>query len=79
MIAGDRILVCSDGLSGQLNNQYIANVLRTESNPQSAAHKLVEAAFDARSRDDVTALVIDAVTVDVLRSSGVAPHVRGNA
>jgi protein phosphatase len=63
MIAGDRILVCSDGLTRELDDGYIAGVLRAISDPQLAADELARAAADAGGRDDVTALVIDAVAV----------------
>jgi protein phosphatase len=66
MVSGDRILVCSDGLTGQVDDQYNQNVLRTTVDAQMAADKLVNAAVD------VTALVIDAVTVGAPCVSGAA-------
>ncbi|WP_243076149.1 PP2C family serine/threonine-protein phosphatase [Microbacterium sp. SS28] len=61
--AGDRVLVCSDGLSGELTRERIAEVLRTEPHPQSAATRLVREAVEAGGRDNVTALVVDATAV----------------
>jgi PPM family protein phosphatase len=66
MNAGDRLLVCSDGLTGEVDDGSIARVLRAIPDPQEAANELVKAAIDARGHDDVTALVIDAVAVGPL-------------
>jgi protein phosphatase len=63
MIAGDRLLVCSDGLTGEVDDGSIARVLRAIPDPREAANELVKAAIDAGGHDDVTALVIDAVAV----------------
>jgi serine/threonine protein phosphatase PrpC len=57
----DRILVCSDGLIRELDDRRIAGVLRAVADPQEAAGELVSIAVAAGCRDDVTALVIDAV------------------
>jgi PPM family protein phosphatase len=59
----DRILVCSDGVSGALDDESIARVLRARPDPLDAANELVSAAVGARADDDATALVVDAVTV----------------
>jgi len=58
--ARDRILVCSDGLTGELDGDRIAEVLRDVSDPQVAAERLVAAAVAAGGRDNVTVLVVDA-------------------
>lgn len=58
---GDRILVCSDGVSGELDDDAIAHVLRTVRDPQAAADELVRAVVAAGGSDDATALVVDAV------------------
>jgi PPM family protein phosphatase len=63
MRPGDRILVCSDGLSREFDDVSIAYALRSAVDPFSAATDLVDTAVGAGGRDDVTALVIDAVEV----------------
>jgi serine/threonine protein phosphatase PrpC len=63
MIAGDRILVCSDGLTREVDDRFIASVLRAIPDPQAAANQLVKAAVDAGGHDNVTVLVIDATEV----------------
>lgn len=55
----DRVLVCTDGLTGELDDEAIAAVLRSEPRPQAAAEALVRRAVEAGGRDNVTALVVD--------------------
>lgn len=57
---GDRILVCSDGLTDALDDARIAVVLGSCEDPQLAAEMLVDGAVEAGSRDNVTAVVVDA-------------------
>ena len=61
--AGDRILVCSDGLSGEVTRERIAEILREEAHPQAAATRLVHEAMLQGGRDNITALVVDATAV----------------
>ncbi|MBM3675628.1 MAG: Stp1/IreP family PP2C-type Ser/Thr phosphatase [Actinobacteria bacterium] len=56
---GDRILLCSDGLSGMLRDEQIAAILRREPDPTRAANALVDAANAAGGEDNVTTVVID--------------------
>jgi PPM family protein phosphatase len=60
---GDRFLICSDGLFGELLDEVIAPLLAAP-NPQQAAEALVAAANDSGGRDNVTALVVDIVSAD---------------
>lgn len=57
---GDRILLCSDGLSGEVSDQQIVDILTTINNPQDAADALIQAALRSGGRDNVTVIVIDA-------------------
>jgi serine/threonine protein phosphatase PrpC len=61
--AGDRILVCSDGLSSELDHETIHAILVGERHPQSAATRLVHEAMVRGGRDNITALVVDATAV----------------
>jgi PPM family protein phosphatase len=61
---GDRIMVCSDGVSSAVDDSTLRNVLETVRDPQAAAEALVESATRAGGRDDVTAVVVDAVAVE---------------
>ena len=47
---GDRLVICSDGLSGMVPEQDIARLLSTGEDPQSIAQWLVEAALGGRWR-----------------------------
>lgn len=60
---GDRILVCSDGLSSELDASAIHAILVAETDPQSAATRLVHEAMLRGGRDNITALVVDATAV----------------
>jgi protein phosphatase len=55
---GDRVLLCSDGLSGMVHNETIAAELRREEDPGRAAQRLVDAANAAGGEDNVTVVVI---------------------
>ena len=57
---GDRILLCSDGVSGVLDGPRLADILGTGS-VDYAAVELIRAALDAGSTDNITAVVADVV------------------
>jgi serine/threonine protein phosphatase PrpC len=59
MHAGDRILLCSDGLSSYVPHHVIEDALRAEVDPDQAVDVLVKAALDQGGRDNVTVLVIN--------------------
>ena len=56
----DRMLVCSDGLTGELSDAQIAATLLAEPDPRRAADLLLHLALQAGARDNVTVLVVDA-------------------
>ncbi|MFP5331638.1 MAG: PP2C family protein-serine/threonine phosphatase [Acidimicrobiia bacterium] len=57
---GDRLLLCSDGVNGMLDDAAIADALSVESS-EEAAWLLVEKANLAGGHDNITALVVDVV------------------
>ena len=57
-VAGERFVVCSDGLSNELDDDEIARVASAHADPQAAADALVEAAVDAGGRDNVSVVVV---------------------
>ena len=57
--SGDRILLCSDGLSNELTNEQMAEVLANEPDPDAAAHQLVDLANDHGGSDNITVIVVD--------------------
>jgi protein phosphatase len=62
---GDRMLVCSDGLNGELSDEKIAGILAAEADPQAAVDELIQAALRSGGRDNITAIVVDARTANV--------------
>lgn len=58
---GDRLLLCSDGLTGMLTDEQISALL-AGCTPEEAVWSLVEAANRAGGHDNVTVVVVDAET-----------------
>jgi len=61
---GDRILLCSDGLTGMVSEQEIQRIMAELDDPQRAAEALVNAANDAGGQDNITAVVLDVLEDD---------------
>ena len=58
LLEGDRLLLCSDGLSGMLTEDQIQAILEATPTAQEAADRLVVAANRAGGVDNITVLVI---------------------
>jgi PPM family protein phosphatase len=56
---GDRLLLCSDGLTEMLSNPSIAVILDREREPEAACERLIEEANRAGGRDNITVVVAD--------------------
>lgn len=65
----DRLLLCSDGLSDVLSPAAIAMLLAIESRTMTT-QRLVQAALDGGSRDNVTAIVADVVDAPAIVPNG---------
>ena len=80
--AGDRWMLCSDGLSGVVSHDTMADALRDVDDAGACAEKLVDLALRGGAPDNVTVVVGDVVEVDDL-PDGAAPettsHVVGAA
>lgn len=59
VVDGDRLLLCSDGLSSMLDAPTIARILRDGGSAQRTADVLVEEANTAGGEDNITVVVID--------------------
>ncbi len=73
---GDRLLLASDGLFGELSDDEIASILRRRSSPERVAKQLVTMAKDAGGADNITVVVID-VTDDDDRAAKASAKVGG--
>jgi serine/threonine protein phosphatase PrpC len=58
---GDRLLLCSDGLSDVVDTKQIRNVLLRVRNAHEAARQLVTVANEQGGPDNITVIVVDAV------------------
>ena len=63
VVAGMRILLCSDGLTKELTDIGIEHFMRTSATPTDAVDALVKAALANSGRDNVTVVIIDVMGV----------------
>lgn len=61
--AGDRYLLCSDGLSDMVSKENLAEAMHIP-DPQECADRLIELALKGGGTDNVTVIVADVVDVD---------------
>jgi len=61
---GDRLLLCSDGLTDEVADPDIAKILRDEPEPRDAADHLVAQALANGGSDNVSVVIIDVVDDD---------------
>jgi hypothetical protein len=62
IIAGDRFMLCSDGLVDEVPPNEIESLCLLQANPGDAANALVAAAKKHGGRDNITVIVIDALS-----------------
>lgn len=55
---GDRIVLCSDGLSGRVEDAWIADLVRNVPDPAACAVSLMERAIASESDDNITTVVV---------------------
>lgn len=67
--AGDRYLLCSDGLTGVVSEETLRETLASTARPEDAVEALVELALRGGGPDNVTAIVADVVDVDAAPSA----------
>jgi protein phosphatase len=70
--AGDRWLLCSDGLSGVVSADTLAETLRGVPNVEECTERLIQLALRAGGPDNITVIVADVVDLDTL-PDGAAP------
>lgn len=69
VVTGERILICSDGLHGEVDDESIRAVLTMTGRPEAAVQVLVDKAKSHGGRDNITVIVIDVISggADALR------------
>jgi serine/threonine protein phosphatase PrpC len=73
--AGDRVLLCTDGLTGMLSDERILEVISGEPDPQAASDRLVVEANQAGGDDNITVVVLE--VLDEAGRSAPAVEARG--
>ncbi|MFI7339196.1 Stp1/IreP family PP2C-type Ser/Thr phosphatase [Streptomyces sp. NPDC050085] len=62
--AGDRYLICSDGLSGVVSHQTMEETLASYQGPQETVQDLIQLALRGGGPDNVTVIVADVLDID---------------
>ncbi len=55
---GDRLLLCSDGVTNELSDAELSQIILKAKTPQQACEQLITTANQRGARDNVTALII---------------------
>ncbi|MER5332552.1 PP2C family serine/threonine-protein phosphatase [Micromonospora sp. NPDC002717] len=83
VLPGDRYLICSDGLSGVVSADTIAETMREYADPQQCVERLVQLALRGGGPDNITVIIADATDQDIVEASpivgGAAARDRGMA
>ncbi|GIE32134.1 protein phosphatase [Actinoplanes italicus] len=79
---GDRYLICSDGLSGVVSGETIAQTMRELTDPKACVERLVQLALRGGGPDNITVIIADAIDKDIVEQApivgGAASLDRGN-
>ena len=59
LAAGDHLLLCSDGLCVQVEDEMIKQIVWAAATPQAACDALVEAANTAGGPDNISAVLVE--------------------
>lgn len=62
--AGDRYLICSDGLSGVVSHQTLEDTLASYQGPHETVQELIQLALRGGGPDNITCIVADVLDVD---------------
>lgn len=77
--SGDRLLLCTDGLTGMLSDSQIADVLSTYGDPGSAVRALIDAANAAGGHDNISVVVVEITSDKNAPGTNSEARVRGVA
>jgi serine/threonine protein phosphatase PrpC len=73
MHPGDRLVLCTDGLTSMVEGDRIQEILRGEDDPQVACDRLIDAANRAGGDDNITVIVVDFLDDEAGEGERVAP------
>lgn len=59
LLDGDRLILCTDGLTGMVTEDQVQAILETAAGPQDAADRLITAANRAGGIDNITVVILD--------------------
>lgn len=88
---GDRLLICSDGLTNEVSDASIRDVMLSRTPPQIAVDDLLQAALRSGGRDNITLVIVDVelehaddesadtAPRDVIEDGMTKPRLEGNA
>ncbi len=65
-VPGERFMLCSDGLTGEIDDKAVATVLGGIKDSQVACEELVSLAVAAGGSDNVTVVIVDVISVEGL-------------
>lgn len=65
LLADDKLLLCSDGLTGMMSDAEIADIIGQAVPPPILCRQLIDAANEAGGRDNVTAVVLEVTSLPV--------------
>ena len=71
---GDRLLLCTDGLTNMLTDREIAAILHQAEDQETTCLRLLERANEAGGRDNITAVLVDAVAQESCVAGRSAPR-----
>jgi protein phosphatase len=75
--AGDRYLLCSDGLSGVVSHETLADTIKIP-DAQECADRMIELALKGGGPDNVTVIVADVVDIDFGEDAPIVGGAAGN-
>ncbi len=77
--AGDRYLLCSDGLSGVVSDETLRDALAAVEDPEAVTRQLIELALHGGGPDNITCIVADVVDTATSRMPAVGTPVLAGA
>ena len=72
VLRGDRLLLCTDGLTTMVEDAEIQEILSTSLDPNQAAEKLIQAALDGGGTDNISVVIVDVTESQAAGTSAMA-------